>query len=99
MNALIANFGLIGDLKQVDDNASRIDANGLQNRVFEYSTPQTAWQFAPVNIGDIGSQDQRGFLFTRDALQNLGLPDGQLNGVGRGFDEYSNRVFEVFDAL
>jgi hypothetical protein len=65
----------------------------------EYSTPQRARQNFAVNVGDIGSEHQRGFFLASHALQNLGLANCELNGVGCGFDKYSNGVIEILDTL
>ena len=58
---------------------------------------QSGRQGFSVGVGDVRSQDERRFLFARDELQQAGLPDRQLNGIGAGVEHGSNGAIHVFD--
>lgn len=98
LKALIADLRLAGNPEEVDDDTRRIEPESLLDGVFNHAGKKRPRKFPSIDIGDVGPQNERRFVASRQILQERCLSDGELNGVGRGFDEGSNGGFEVFDA-
>lgn len=98
LDALIANLRLIGNSEEINHNTGCIEPESLLDRVFNHSREERPRKFPAIDIGNVGAQNERRFVTSRQTLQKRRLADSELNGIGRGFDECANSGFEVFDA-
>src|SRR5687768_9276920 len=98
-DALVGDFGLLGNAEEIHDHATRVEAQSLFDGLIDHAAEKSAREGGAVNVGNIGAEDERGFFFAGEGLEVVRLADGELNGVGRGLHEGFDRFFEILDAL
>src|SRR4051812_18526336 len=56
-----------------------------------------ARQSFTIDVGDVGTQNKRRFLFSWYRLQDFCLPNGQLNSIRSGGDQGFNCLTDILD--
>jgi hypothetical protein len=86
-------------LEEVDHHAGCVEAEGLLDRLFDHAAKQCPRQRPPVHVGHVGAEHQSRLCLARYSLENLGLPDGQLDGIRTGAYQGLHGFFKIFDAV
>ena len=97
-DALAVQVGLVGEQQEVDDDARGVEPQPGADRVLDHLAEQLARELGGVHIGDVGAHDQRGLGRPGDVLQMARLAGGELDRIGRGVDQGSDRGGDVLDA-
>jgi hypothetical protein len=69
-------------MHEICTHRNRIEADCLLNGVGKVMTKEVRIERVTVHICHIGAQYQRWFVFAGKALENPGLTDTELNGIG-----------------
>src|SRR3989449_478391 len=99
LDALVGDFGLVGDAEEIHDHAGGVKTQRLFDRRLDHATEERARQGGAVNVGHIGAQYQSRSFFAWQRLEKVRLADGQLNGVRSGGNERLDGFLQIFDAL
>ena len=99
LDALVGDFGLLGNAEEIDDDASGVETKCLLDGLLDHAAEERAGKPGAINIRDIGAQDKGGLFPAGQGLEIVRLADGKLDGVRRGGDEDVDALLEVFDAL
>src|SRR5215471_20005487 len=86
-NALGMQFWLIGQQKQVHHYTRRIEHERLGNSVLDQPAEQVTGQRFTVNVGHVGTQDQRWLSFAVYVLQERCQAWTKLDSIGIGLDD------------
>jgi hypothetical protein len=95
---VLVQLGVARRREQVDDDARGVEPDGLADRVVDQPAPRLRGRLRGVDVRDVAAQDQRGLVAARPALEEVGLADRELDGVGRGIDQRVDRALHVLDA-
>jgi hypothetical protein len=87
IDALRVDIGRAGDLEEIDADADRIEAHGLEHRVLNHGGEACGGEVYAVDIRDVGAQDEGGLVLAWEGLEVASLADGELDGVGAGLDQ------------
>src|SRR5690606_28302170 len=98
LNTLVGDLGLVGDAEEVHDDAGGVEAERLHDGIGDDAGKQRPRELVAIDVGDVGAQDEGGFGADGQHLEMRGLPDGELDGVGRGGDQRLDGFGQVFDA-
>ena len=99
LDALVRDLGLAGDAEEVHDHAGRIEPQPLLDGRLDHAAEERARELRAIDVGDVGAEHERGLLAARDGLEIVRLPDGELDGIGRGGHDRPHRLLHVLDAL
>lgn len=98
LDALIGQFGLVGNSEEVHDHTGRVESKRLFHRRLDHAAEEVLGQFPAIDVGDVRSKNQRGLEAARNGLEEVGLADGELDGIGCGLDYRLHGRVEVLDA-
>ena len=96
-DALVGDAGGAGNLEEIHAHAGGVQADGLQGRFLDHCAERLHGKLSPIDIGDVSTKHERGFLAAGDALEVAGLAGGELDGVGRSLDNGLHGLGHVLD--
>ena len=97
-DALIRHLRLAGDAEKIHHHARRIQPDRLLRRVADHPAEKGARQLTAIHIGHIRAQHQRRLVPARDTLQQLRLPDGELDRVRRRGHQRAHALPQILNA-
>ena len=99
LDALLGDGGVVREMEDVHDHADGVETQGLLHRGIDQTRIDMVAQILPVDIGNVGAENQRGLLPAGDALEIMRLTDSQLDGIGIRVGDGLDGTTHVFESV